>query len=194
MRTTRTAALATLTAMGLALAACGAETTNDTVVGTGMDNAVTEVTDEMAPRTATAMLRDAQGNEIGSATATAVGEQVEIALTARNLEAGTRGVHVHTTGQCDAPGFTTAGGHWNPTGAQHGSENPQGAHAGDMPNLTVAADGTASATFTLPAGNFDGLMDADGSAIVIHAGADDLRTDPAGDSGDRIACGVFAAG
>ena len=73
-------------------------------------------------------------------------------------------------------------------------ENPNGPHAGDMPNLTVAADGTASTSFTPPAGSFAGLMDGDGSAIVVHEGPDDMRTDPSGDSGARIACGVFAAG
>ena len=89
-------------------------------------------------------------------------------------------------GACDGPDFQTAGGHWNPTDAQHGTDNPNGPHAGDMPNLTVAADGTASTSFTLPAGSFAGLMDGDGSAIVVHEGPDDMRTDPSGDSTDRV--------
>ena len=89
--------------------------------------------------------------------------------------------------------FESAGGHWNPGSTQHGLENPKGAHAGDMPNLTAADDGTGSLTFTLKGGTMAQLLDADGSAFVVHAGQDDQKTDPSGNSGDRIACGVFAA-
>jgi Cu-Zn family superoxide dismutase len=145
-----------------------------------------------APRVATASLRTAANASAGTATATEVPGGVRIALTVNGLPQGPHGAHVHTVGRCDAPDFTTAGGHWNPTGTKHGSKNPAGPHGGDMPNLLVGTDGTGSLEFTLPAGTFDGLFDADGSAFMIHAGADDLMSDPAGNSGGRIACGVFS--
>jgi Cu-Zn family superoxide dismutase len=144
-----------------------------------------------APRVATAMLRTAANAPAGTATATEVAGGVRIALSVSGLPQGPHGAHVHTTGRCDAPDFTTAGGHWNPTNQQHGTKNPAGPHAGDMPNLLVGTDGTGSIEFTLPGGTFDGLFDADGSAFMVHAGADDLMTDPSGNSGGRIACGVF---
>lgn len=144
-----------------------------------------------APRVATAMLRTAANASAGTATATEVPGGVRIALSVTGLPQGPHGAHVHTTGRCDAPDFTTAGGHWNPTARQHGTKNPAGPHAGDMPNLLVGTDGTGSIEFTLPGGTFDGLLDADGAAFVVHASADDLMTDPSGNSGGRIACGVF---
>ena len=119
---------------------------------------------------------------------------MRVSLDASKLPPGTHGAHVHTTGRCDGPDFTTAGGHWNPTGMKHGTQNPMGPHAGDLPNLIVGADGRGSVAITLPSGTMAGLMDADGAAFVIHAGADDLKTDPSGNSGGRIACGVFEAG
>ena len=93
------------------------------------------------------------------------------------------------------PAFTSAGGHFNPDNRQHGSENPQGSHAGDLPNLVVGANGAGSLVvttdrFSLAAGRPTSLLDADGSALVVHAGPDDLKTDPTGNSGARIACGV----
>ncbi|KQM58866.1 MULTISPECIES: superoxide dismutase family protein [unclassified Sphingomonas] len=144
-------------------------------------------------RTATAPLRTATGADVGTVTATEMAGGIQIRIDARGMPAGMHGAHVHTTGRCDAPDFTTAGGHWNPTAKQHGTSNPAGPHAGDAPNLTIGADGTGSVTIMLPAGTMDGLLDADGSAFVIHAQADDYKTDPSGNSGGRIACGVFAA-
>lgn len=144
-----------------------------------------------APRVATASLRTAANVSVGTATATEVPGGVRVALTVNGVPQGPHGVHVHTTGRCDAPDFTTAGGHWNPTAMKHGSKNPAGPHAGDMPNLLVGTDGTGSIEINLPAGSFDGLLDADGSAFVVHAGPDDLMSDPAGNSGGRFACGVF---
>lgn len=143
---------------------------------------------------ASAMLRMADGTEVGRAIATESGGGVRISLDAAKLPPGTHGVHVHTTGRCDGPDFTTAGGHWNPTAMKHGAENPMGPHAGDMPNLLVGANGRGTVAFTLPAGTMAGLMDADGAALVVHASPDDLKTDPSGNSGGRIACGVFEAG
>jgi Cu-Zn family superoxide dismutase len=142
---------------------------------------------------AVAMLRTAAGVDVGRAVARAEGTRIRITIDGKAMPAGVHGAHVHTTGRCDAPDFASAGPHWNPTGAQHGTQNPAGAHAGDLPNLTVAADGSGSLSMLLPAGTLDAMLDEDGAAMVIHAAADDLRTDPSGNSGGRIACGVFAA-
>jgi Cu-Zn family superoxide dismutase len=143
--------------------------------------------------TATALLRTATGAEAGRATATEVAGGLRFTLDARGVPAGTHGAHVHMTGRCDAPDFATAGGHWNPTSMKHGTLNPQGPHEGDLPNLLVGTDGRGTIGITVPGATMAGLLDADGSAMVVHAGADDLKTDPAGNSGGRIACGVFAA-
>lgn len=153
----------------------------------------TAATGPSAGRTATAALRTAAGADVGTVTATEMAGGIQLKIDARGMPAGMHGAHVHTTGRCDAPDFTTAGGHWNPTAKQHGTSNPAGPHAGDAPNLTIGADGSGAVTIMLPAGTMDGLLDADGSAFVIHAGADDYKTDPSGNSGGRIACGVFAA-
>ncbi len=144
-------------------------------------------------RMATASLRTAAGADVGTVTATEMAGGIQIRIDARAMPAGMHGAHVHAIGRCDAPDFTTAGGHWNPMGKQHGTSNPAGPHAGDAPNLTIGADGSGSVTIMLPAGTMDGLLDADGSAFVIHANADDYKTDPSGNSGGRIACGVFTA-
>jgi len=171
----------------LGLAACGSpDTAEEPVSETAMDET------EMAPMEARAMLMTADGQEAGTATATASGDTVEISFEGMNLPAGNHGVHVHMTGTCEGPTFASAGGHWNPTDQSHGLEDPEGQHAGDMPNLEVGDDRSGSIEYTLAGGaTFAGLMDADGSAFIVHAGEDDQTTDPSGDSGDRIACGVF---
>lgn len=142
---------------------------------------------------ATAMLRTAQGAEAGRATATDVAGGVRFTFDGMGLPPGTHGIHVHTTGRCDAPGFETAGPHWNPTSMKHGTMNPQGPHQGDIPNLIVDSSGRGTIGATVPGATLAGLLDADGAAMVVHAAADDLRTDPSGNSGGRIACGVFQA-
>ena len=111
-------------------------------------------------------------------------------IAVQGLPPGEHGLHLHAVGRCDGPAFQSAGGHWNPAGRQHGHLNPQGAHAGDLPNLTVSANGRGALNFLVPGA---GLADADGTALVIHAKPDDYRTDPSGSSGDRIACAVIAA-
>jgi Cu-Zn family superoxide dismutase len=153
-----------------------------------------EATAAAEPREAVAPLQTAEGEPAGSATATALGDTVSISLAVENLPPGEHGVHVHMIGACEAPGFESAGAHWNPVNQTHGLEDPPGQHAGDMPNLTVAEDGTGTLEYQLVGGSFDGLLDADGSAFVVHAMPDDQMTDPSGNSGDRIACGVFAEG
>lgn len=176
----------------LGLAACGSpDSTEQAADGTEIDTAAMADTD--TPMQAVALLQTADGESVGTATATATDGGVQIALEVHGLEPGQRGVHVHTTGRCEPPTFESAGGHWNPTERQHGLESEAGQHAGDMPNLTVAADGTGTLEYQLVGGTFEGLLDADGTAFVVHAGPDDQVTDPSGNSGDRIACGVFSA-
>jgi len=97
-------------------------------------------------------------------------------------------LHLHAVGRCEGPKFDSAGPHWNPAGRQHGHLNPAGSHLGDLPNLTVSANGRGALNFLVRGG----LVDADGTALVIHAKPDDYRTDPSGSSGDRIACAVLA--
>ncbi|MFD1787991.1 superoxide dismutase family protein [Sphingomonas floccifaciens] len=147
--------------------------------------------DTGSTRGATAVLRMADGTEVGRAVATEASGGIRVSLDASKLPAGPHGAHVHTTGRCDGPDFTTAGGHWNPTNMKHGTENPMGPHAGDFPNVQIAADGRGKLEMMLPSGTMAGLMDDDGAAFVIHAAADDYKTDPSGNSGGRIACGVF---
>ncbi len=143
---------------------------------------------------AIAELRTAVGTPAGRVRATESAGTIRVTIEAKGLPPGAHGVHVHTTGLCEGPKFESAGPHWNPTSRQHGTDNPQGSHAGDLPNLTIAADGSGTLDMALPAGTMAGLLDADGAAFLVHAKADDLKTDPSGASGDRIACGVFAAG
>lgn len=112
-----------------------------------------------------------------------------VRIAAQGLAPGEHGIHLHTVGRCDGPDFSSAGGHWNPADRQHGHLNPLGAHAGDLPNLIISANGHGAANF-LVRGE---IADADGTSLVIHARPDDYRTDPSGNSGDRIACAVIAA-
>lgn len=146
---------------------------------------------EMVPITATATLKTADGNDAGMVTATGRDDGIAIAIAATAMSPGEHGIHVHTTGKCDGPKFESAGGHWNPTDAQHGLSNPRGQHYGDMPNLTVASDGTGRLDYTIADAQISEMLDADGAAFIIHADLDDQMTDPSGDSGDRMACGVF---
>ena len=141
-----------------------------------------------------AMLRTATGGDVGRATATEVEGGLRFTVDATAMPPGTHGAHIHTTGRCDAPTFESAGGHWNPTGAKHGSMNPQGPHEGDLPNLLIDSGGRGTIGVTIPGATMAGLLDADGAALVVHAGPDDLMTDPSGNSGGRIACGVFQPG
>jgi superoxide dismutase, Cu-Zn family len=144
----------------------------------------------------TAELKDANGNDVGMATIESKGSGVEVKLDLKGLPAGVHAVHFHQTAKCDPPDFKSAGGHFNPTSKQHGFDNPQGHHAGDMMNFTVKENGTAKATVkdddvVLGTGSeANSLLANGGSSIIIHAKADDYKTDPAGNSGDRIACGA----
>jgi Cu-Zn family superoxide dismutase len=144
---------------------------------------------------ATAVLRDALGNEKAQATVTQVGSDLRVRVSAAGMAPGTYGVHIHAVGRCEAPGYATAGPHWNPGGRQHGKDNPQGMHMGDLPNLVVGADGRGTLEYSVSgAGLREGstiLLDSNGAAVVIHTGPDDYTTDPSGNSGGRMACGVL---
>lgn len=144
-----------------------------------------------------APLLNSAGATIGEVSLIEESGGVKLLVQARDLPPGVHGFHVHMTGQCATPDFVSAGGHWNPGQHQHGSRNPKGQHAGDLPNLTVAADGTVNFSKDLTGVKLtEGpapVLDADGAAIVIHAAPDDEMTDPTGNSGARIACAAFPA-
>ena len=144
-------------------------------------------------RVATATLVTPTGLPAGRAMVTEVAGGLRVTLDARGLTPGNHGAHLHTVGRCDAPDFASAGPHWNPSATKHGTMNPQGPHAGDLPNLIVGPDGRGTLGITLAGATLAGLLDTDGAAMVVHAAADDLMTDPSGNSGGRIACGVLTA-
>jgi Cu-Zn family superoxide dismutase len=147
-------------------------------------------------RSATAEMRSPSGRRYGtlSLETSPAGVRIDGALT--GLPAGLHGIHFHQVGRCDPPDFSSAGPHLNPAAAEHGLENPRGPHAGDLPNVEANSAGQmvvdiASSRVALRSDRANGLFDADGSALVLHAAPDDQRTDPAGNSGERIACGVI---
>jgi Cu-Zn family superoxide dismutase len=144
---------------------------------------------------ARAELRNAQGEVVGRATLTADAPGVRIAIEVEKLPPGPHGWHVHAVGRCDPPDFASAGAHFNPEGKKHGLKNPEGPHAGDLPNLAVGADGTARVATMAPGVTLgpgpNSVFHPGGTALVIHAGPDDDVTDPAGNSGARIACGII---
>lgn len=167
-----TALLATLT-----LAAC------TTVPSANMTNVL-----------ANATLKNSAGQSIGSAKILQSGQALLLMANVTGQSPGEHGIHLHATGKCEAPGFTSAGGHLNPTAYQHGNLNPAGPHAGDLPNILVASDGAGAIETQITGASATALanfFDVDGTAIVVHAGPDDYKTDPSGNSGGRIACGVL---
>jgi superoxide dismutase, Cu-Zn family len=140
-------------------------------------------------------LHDGMGASVGTAMLSAAPKGVSIKLDLMNLPPGVHGIHVHAVAKCEGPAFTTAGGHLNPDMKHHGLDNPDGPHAGDMLNVTVAADGTAKSTIVAPGVTMgDGansIFSNGGTALVIHAMTDDQKSDPAGNAGARIACGTI---
>lgn len=143
-------------------------------------------------------LSDAAGKQVGTATLRAADGGIVLSILVTGLTPQQRhGIHLHAVGACQAPAFASAGPHLNPAGRQHGLANPVGSHLGDLPNLIADAEGHARVTAMLPgeqAAIRNQLFDNDGTALILHAQADDLRTDPSGNSGNRIACGIVRPG
>lgn len=142
-----------------------------------------------------ATLQASDGSMRGRARVVEAADGLHVTVRASGMTPGLHAVHVHTTGSCTPPDFASAGGHWNPTGRHHGKDNPDGMHMGDMPNILVGSDGKGELDYVISGGRLLGgatpMLDADGAAIVIHAQADDNKSDPAGNAGGRMACGVL---
>ena len=143
---------------------------------------------------ASANLIRADGSAAGVATLSQRSDGLWLRIAADAPGRGTYGMHVHAVGRCDGPEFTTAGPHWNPAMKQHGRDNPMGAHSGDMPNVTANADGKLVIETRLTGTIFAQVLDTDGASVVIHEKPDDYKTDPSGNSGKRLICGVFKSG
>jgi superoxide dismutase, Cu-Zn family len=157
------------------------------ILGVGVSNAQSKKIIE---------LKDGQGKSVGLATVSSAKKGVTVKLNLKGLPPGEHALHFHETAKCDAPDFKSAGGHFNPESKHHGLQNPEGPHAGDMLNFTVRKNGAATATVrddrvTMDASGANSLFANGGTALVIHAKADDNKSDPAGNAGDRIACGII---
>lgn len=164
-----------------------------------MDTPRSEIAgDTPVANSASVMLAGPGGEARGSATLTQTDAGIRLVADGRGLPPGAHGIHLHMVGRCDAPDFATAGSHWNPSSAVHGKDALGGPHWGDLPNLIIGTDGVGRLEVTLPGARLMGgpnpLLDEDGAALVIHAAPDDYRTDPSGNSGGRIACGLVVPG
>jgi Cu-Zn family superoxide dismutase len=171
----------------LAILACSpkGDSGNDSTSGGAADSSNTGTTVAM---------RDAAGHDLGTLSLSDTQGGIMIMGDLHGMAPGEHGIHIHMTGSC-TPTFAAAGGHWNPANKEHGKDNPKGPHMGDLMNITVGKDSTVSVMVTSPGGTLtgtDALLDADGAAVVIHAKADDYKSQPAGNAGDRIACGAIA--
>lgn len=152
------------------------------------------MSDLPASRIGDGTLYTANGLPAGTVQLFSTGDTVSLTVAATGLSAGTRGFHLHTKGECTAPDFTSAGGHLNPLSRTHGKDSAAGAHLGDMPNLVFGSNRSATLTVPLTGSRADiegWIFDSDGTAVMIHAAADDYRTDPTGNAGARVACAVL---
>lgn len=165
--------------------------------GDGRDDAAVQDTAASAEAGAmTAAVRGASGRDHGTVSLTDTTGGIIVTGRLTGLPPGDHGIHLHAVGACSGD-FESAGPHWNPTNRQHGKENPEGPHLGDLSNLTVGTDSSVSLRLMTPGGSLRdslGLVDGDGAAVIVHAQSDDHKTDPGGAAGDRIACGVISAG
>ena len=197
----------------LLLAACGDDTTEPPTETDGAEPQEEEVEEQEGEpqdgsggesegaseiQLLTVEFLNADGDATGTAELTEEDNGVMVKLNVEGLEPGMHGIHFHEEGMCEAPDFESAGGHFNPTGASHGHDNPDGPHAGDLQNIEVADDGTSTdeltaENVTLQIGEDNSLLKEGRTALVIHASEDDGQTDPSGDSGERVACGVVTA-
>ncbi|HEV7589195.1 MAG TPA: superoxide dismutase family protein [Longimicrobium sp.] len=188
--------------LGVAAGACRRDKPGETAAAPAIDTAVaaitgdsvrdtTRVPGDTSVATAAAEIASAQGQPLGSAQLRDSVGGVVVHAQITGLKPGNHGFHVHTVGRCDPPAFESAGPHWNPTNKQHGRQNPAGWHAGDLANLGAAAEGVAQVDQTIEGATIRDLLEGDGSALVVHADPDDNKTDPSGNSGARIACGVI---
>lgn len=165
-----------------------------TLLGLCLVAGCTTLADVPTKRVGSADLKLANGAPAGKAFLTAAGDKLTISIAALGLPQGIHGTHLHMVGSCDGPAFTSAGGHLNPAGHQHGTLNPSGSHLGDLPNLTANSIGVGAVSAELKGARVSlegAIFDGDGTAVVIHADPDDYKTDPSGNSGTRIACGVI---
>jgi Cu-Zn family superoxide dismutase len=156
--------------------------------------AVVFATPVFAADKASAVLKDPKGNEVGQVTLTEVPTGVLLSLDLAGFPAGDHALHIHAVGKCEPPKFESAGPHFNPENKEHGLKNPQGPHAGDMPNIHIPKSGKVKIEVLNQMVSLSGknaLLDDDGSAIVIHEGADDYTSDPAGHAGNRLACAAL---
>ncbi len=143
---------------------------------------------------ARASLINTQGQDSGTISIVGTPGKLAMRIDAKGVPAGAHGIHLHQIGRCDAPAFDSAGPHWNPAGRKHGLENNNGPHAGDFPNIEADSAGNIMTSIPLEmlelTGGSQPLLDADGASVVIHAKADDNMSDPSGNSGARILCGI----
>ncbi|WP_349407433.1 superoxide dismutase family protein [Pseudalkalibacillus sp. SCS-8] len=182
------------------LAACGSDTSDDAQNDeenpslSGNENEG-NVKDEVVPISVD--LKNSDGDNIGTVDLEQQFEGVKITVEASNLSPGKHGFHIHEKGVCEAPDFKSAGGHFNPDDVSHGTEHGEEAHAGDLPNLSVDENGEVQEEFvaekvTLKSGEPNSLIGSNGTAFIIHKKADDNKSQPSGDAGDRVACGVIS--
>jgi len=145
-----------------------------------------------AQEVAEGKFKNSQDKDVGTVHIEHMPSATLLMLDLHDMPPGVHGIHIHSVAKCDPPGFETAGPHFNPTGSQHGMKNPKGPHAGDLPNITIPASGKLQTTImvaaTMQGDGSGGMIDGDGASLVIHASPDDYMTDPAGNSGARIAC------